>query len=127
MFPAVPDPPRNDIPIVVAMARLEFGDEAEDEGEPPRNAQQRDVRRRRNPFPRNPPAGGAAQAVRNYERGRGGRRHGQAGDDGNRQDLEQRQQAELQRFLAMAERDEEQDWDSDELGDDDDDFVIPRR
>lgn len=107
------------------MAQLDFNDEVEDIG---RNAQrQRGPRRQRNPFPRNPPAGGVAQAVRNHERGRGGRRRGQAGNVENRQDLEQRQQAELQRFLAMAERDEEEGWDSDELGDDDEDFVIPRR
>ena len=37
---------------------------------------------------------------------------------------EDRQLQELQRFLELAQRDEEDGWDSDELGDDDEGFVI---
>lgn len=37
---------------------------------------------------------------------------------------DEREQAELQRFLEMARRDEEDGWDSDELGDDDGRFEI---
>ncbi|KAK4506083.1 hypothetical protein PRZ48_004048 [Zasmidium cellare] len=129
IFPAAPAAaPRNDNPIMVAMAQFDWlAVLNEEEEEPPRNARERVARRHRDRLARNPPGRGAAQAVRNHERGRGGgRRGGQAGG-GNRQELEQRQQAELQRFLAMAARDEEEGWDSDELGNDDEDFVIPRR
>ncbi|KAF2161090.1 hypothetical protein M409DRAFT_28421 [Zasmidium cellare ATCC 36951] len=128
LFPDVPEPPHNDMPIMVAMAQFDWLDLTDEEDEPPRNARQRGARRQRNAFPQNAPARGGAQAVRNHERGRGGGRGrgGQAGG-GNRQDLEQRRQAELQRFLALAERDEEEGWDSDELGNDDEDFIIPRR
>jgi E3 ubiquitin-protein ligase RNF14 len=38
--------------------------------------------------------------------------------------VEDREQAELQRFVELALRDEEDAWDSDELGDDDEGFVI---
>lgn len=110
------------------MAQLDFGDESsDDDRNAARNIPHRGAARRRNPYPRNPPARGAAQAVRNHERARGGGRRRQQAGGVNQQDLEQRQQAEIQRFLAMAQRDEEEGWDSDELGNDDDDFVIPRR
>ena len=86
-------------------------------------------RRQRNPFP-NVPARGAANAVRNHERNRGG--GGGGGGGGNNRRVmrrpvlndEERQQQEIQRFLDMAQRDEEDGWDSDELGDDDEGFVI---
>lgn len=127
-FPAAPEPPNNDIPIIVALAQFDFVDDLDAEEPAPRNPPPRGGPRQRNPFPRNPPAPGAALAVRNHERGRDGGGARQRGGE-NRQQLEQRQreQAELQRFLAMAQRDEEEGWDSDDLGDDDDDFVIPRR
>ncbi|KAK1050664.1 hypothetical protein LTR33_014664, partial [Friedmanniomyces endolithicus] len=110
-------------PIVVAMAQIHL-DGQQPQQEQPRAAQQR---RRRNPFPARPPAGGVAQAVRRHERPNGAgngarvrRRPAQAAV----QDEDERQQAELQRFLQLAERDEEDGWDSDELDDDDGRFVI---
>ena len=129
---AVQQPPDQDIPLVIAMAQIDLDDHFVDEAEPPRAAAaapQRGGRRQRNPFPR-APAQGAAQAVRNHERarGRGGRRRPPAARVGDgRADLEDRDQAELQRFLEMAQRDEEDGWDSDELGGDDERFVIRDR
>ncbi|KAK0835411.1 hypothetical protein LTR03_013936 [Friedmanniomyces endolithicus] len=110
-------------PIAVAMAQIHL-DGQQPQQEQPRAAQQR---RRRNPFPARPPAAGVAQAVRRHERPNGAgngarvrRRPAQAAV----QDEDERQQAELQRFLQLAERDEEDGWDSDELDDDDGRFVI---
>jgi E3 ubiquitin-protein ligase RNF14 len=37
---------------------------------------------------------------------------------------EERQQQELQRFLELAQRDEEDGWESDELAEDDEGFII---
>ncbi|CAK4029993.1 E3 ubiquitin- ligase itt1 [Lecanosticta acicola] len=121
--------PWNDVPLIVAVAQLDFNDIPDDEREPHRAAvPRRGGRRARNPLPR-APAAGAAQVVRNHERagGRGGWRPPPAARAGDgRADLEDREQAELQRFLEMARRDEEDDWDSDELGDDEP-FIIPDR
>lgn len=77
-------------------------------------------RRQQNPFPANPRADGVANAVRNHER------NVPARNVAPRPALneDERHQAELQRFLNMAERDEEDGWDSDELGEDDDGFRI---
>ena len=82
--------------------------------------------RPRNPFPAHAPAQGVANAVRNHERNRRGQ-----GGNGARQvqartalAVEDREQAELERFVELALRDEEDDWDSDDLGDDDERFVI---
>ncbi|KAK5702902.1 hypothetical protein LTR97_003848 [Elasticomyces elasticus] len=44
-----------------------------------------------------------------------------------RREAEERQQRQLQRFLEMAEMDQEDDWDSDGLDENDADFVIPPR
>ena len=85
----------------------------------------RAARRQANPFPARAPAAGQANVVRNHERDRGGG-NARAARNGRRPvlDDEERQQAELQRFLEMAQRDEEDGWDSDELGEDDEGFVI---
>lgn len=108
-------------PVVVAWARDEAvnwapAERAEVPRAPAQEAQPR--RRRRNPFAQPPAAGDRnAQAVRNHERGgrpAPGRRAART--------EEERQQQELQRFLEMAIRDEEEGWNSDEL--DEDDFVI---
>ncbi|KAK3690826.1 hypothetical protein LTR37_018954 [Vermiconidia calcicola] len=107
----------NEARMVVAMAQVQLDDE--------RLPFRGNGRRQRNPFPAQPPAHGAANAVRNYERNRGGR-NGRNGGDERRAaaNHDERQQAELQRFLEMAQRDEEDGWDSDELGDDDQRFQI---
>jgi E3 ubiquitin-protein ligase RNF14 len=106
-------------PPVEAMAQVRIDAGARQaQQDQPRAAQQR---ARRNPFPARPAQQGAAEAVRRHERagnGRAGRRPPAAQDENGRQ------QAELQRFLAMAERDEEDGWDSDELDEDDGRFVI---
>ena len=79
-------------------------------------------RRQRNPFPAHPPAQGAANAVRGHERDR---RAGNGGAQARPEIVvEDREQAELQRFVELALRDEEDAWDSDDLGDDDEGFVI---
>ncbi len=85
------------------------------------NAQrQQDGRRRRqrNPFPARPRVAGAANAVREHERN-------------HRQPVVQRlpilqhdEQDQLRRFVNMAARDEEDNWDSDELDGDDEDYRI---
>lgn len=130
--PAAPQPPARGIPLAVAMAQIALNDAGdledndEEEAEPVRAQEQRPRggRRQRNPFPARPPANGAARAVRQHER-QARRRQGQAVPPGNdRNDLDDRQQEELQRFLAMAQNDEEEGWDSDELGDDDHAFII---
>lgn len=115
--------------IFVQMAEMRLDDEPE-----PRAQQRagRGGRRQRNPVAVRPPGGhqAQAQAVRNHERAaaRAARAAGQA-----RQvrrpptavnDEDERQQAELQRFLEMAQRDEEDGWDSDGLDEDDGLFVI---
>jgi E3 ubiquitin-protein ligase RNF14 len=79
-------------------------------------------RRQRNPFPAHPPAQGAANAVRGHERNRGAGNAGVQARPGLV--VEDREQAELQRFVELALRDEEDAWDSDDLGDDDEGFVI---
>ncbi|TKA49881.1 hypothetical protein B0A55_13596, partial [Friedmanniomyces simplex] len=107
-------------PIVLAMAQIHLNEQQAHQ-EQPRAAQQR---RRRNPFPARPPAAGVAQAVRRHERPNGA---GNGARERRRpavQDEDERQQAELQRFLEMAQRDEEDGWDSDELDGDDGRFVI---
>ncbi|EME47732.1 hypothetical protein DOTSEDRAFT_69617 [Dothistroma septosporum NZE10] len=129
--PAAPEPPANRVPLIVAMAQMQF-EEGAGNGEAAAAAPRRAARRPRNPFPANPRAAGAAPAVRNHERG--ARRRPPAANAGPgrgagvREDADQqRQQAELQRFLVLAQNDEEDGWNSDELGDDDEDFIIPRR
>lgn len=118
------------------IAALRIQEDVNDDAEPPRPTVAAPRRRRRNPFPARPPAQGHAQAVRRHERG--GHGHGQAIEAGNNphdarirrrpgaeeDHVGQRQQAELQRFLDLARRDEEDGWDSDELDDDDGRFVI---
>ncbi|KAF1827484.1 RWD-domain-containing protein [Dissoconium aciculare CBS 342.82] len=116
LFPNAPDPPHIEVPLQVAMAQVQLVREL-----PPGvevNAR-RGPRRARNPFPAMPNGNGAAQRVREHERG-ARRRPAVARPD----ELENRQQAELQRFLEMAQRDEEDGWDSDELGDNDEGFMI---
>lgn len=82
-------------------------------------------------FPALPPAEAAAQAVRHHERHHGGRGNPQINGNANGRmrrrpaaNEEERQQQELQRFLELAERDEEEGWDSDELGEEDEGWVI---
>lgn len=116
ILPDVPQPPDQGIPLAVAMAQVQLVRDAP----PPNDEPQRNGRRRRNPFPAQPPANGNAQAVRNHERG--ARRRPGLAQERNAED--DRHQAELQRFLEMAQRDEEDGWNSDELGGDDEDFVI---
>lgn len=68
-------------------------------------------RRQRNPFPAHPPAAGAANAVRGHE---GNRRAGNGIVRVRQGSVEEgRGQAELQRFVELALRDEEDAWDSD--------------
>ena len=110
-------------PLVVAMAQIQLGDQAF-MAQP---VQRRDNRQQRNPFPAQVPGPGAANAVRQHERHRGGGAGGVGrGGVRRRPELndEEHQQQELQRFLELAQRDEEDGWDSDELGDDDEGFVI---
>lgn len=114
----------NEQPVVVAMAEVQLNeDDWEAEAWGARRVQpegNRGGRRQRIPFPARPAAQGAANAIRNHERDRdGGRRARRPVLN----DEEHRQQ-ELQRFLEMAQRDEEDGWDSDELGEDDEGFVI---
>ncbi|KAF7194103.1 E3 ubiquitin-protein ligase itt1 [Pseudocercospora fuligena] len=137
-----PPPARNQqIPIVAQMDRLGldhnrrdidpgFEEESSEEDEPPPApvvaAPRRGGRRQRNPFPARPPANGVAAAVRNHERA-GRRQRGPAANAGDgRHDMNDRQQEELQRFLELARNDEEDGWDSDDLGDDEE-FVIRDR
>lgn len=95
------------------MARLNVAD-APPEGRAPQ------ARRPRNPF-HAPRAQGAAPAVRAHERaGRQVRRRTPPDAE------EQRHEEELRRFLELAQRDEEDGWDSDELGDEAG-FVIQQR
>jgi E3 ubiquitin-protein ligase RNF14 len=118
--------PANELPIEDIIAFLQF----EDNGAQalPEGADLRNGRRRRNPYPAHPRARGGGDAVRNHERNRRGGNAGAAPRAGARVRPalvdDDRQQAELQRFVEMAQRDEEDDWDSDDLGDDDDRFVI---
>ncbi|SMR46644.1 unnamed protein product [Zymoseptoria tritici ST99CH_1E4] len=136
LFPAAPEPPAVQEPLVVAMGQVHLNE--------PENAPvpaQRGGRRQRNPFAAHPAGQGPALAVRNHERGRGRGRgpRGGRGDAagrarlrlaqpaGNGQDDQDWVQLDLGRFLEMARNDEEDDWDSDELGDDDDRFAIPAR
>lgn len=107
-------------PIVVNMARLDLGDAplAQQAGRAPQ------ARRPRNPFPA-PRAQGAAPAVRAHERG-GPRGGGPVRRRTPPDAEEQRHEEELRRFLELAQRDEEDGWDSDVLGDEDG-FVIQQR
>ena len=114
-----------DAPLFVAMAQIQLNEEPEPRAQPRPG---RGGRRQQNPHVRGPPAHGAAQAVRNHERNRGRGRGG--GHEPIRRrpaannDEEERQQQELQRFLAMAQNDEEDGWDSDGLDEDDGRFEI---
>ncbi|KAK5137084.1 hypothetical protein LTR08_001093 [Meristemomyces frigidus] len=121
-----------DEPFVVRMADVRL----DDEPEALRVAQQRGPgrRRQRNPFPAHPPAHGpAAPAVRQHEGGaarranpnmaareaqRGAARRPALNDD------DERQQAEIQRFLELAHLNREDEWDSDEFDEDDGRFEI---
>ena len=113
--------------IMVGMAQIQL-DNDEFEVQEVLQRQDRGGRRQRNPFPARPPAQGVANAVRNHERNRAIENGRAARGGGVRRrpvlNEEERRQAELQRFLEMAQRDEEDGWDSDELGDNDDGFVI---
>ena len=116
-----PNPPANadEIPIEVIMAQIAL-DEEHDPGEAVVNNRRP---RARNPFPARPRGQGAANAIRNHERR--GRGNGPPARVVRPPDnYPEREQQEIQRFLAMAERDEEDGWDSDELGDDDERFII---
>nr|POE93066.1 e3 ubiquitin-protein ligase itt1 [Quercus suber] len=142
---AVGAPPRALPVIAQQMMQLNIDDNGDDEANQPAQRQER-RRHPQNPFGnRRPPPDHAARAdvVRLHERngggrGRGGgaqrggavlphvrgqananarRRQHQDPDGGRIDDEEERQQLELQRFLDMAQRDEEDGWDSDELGD----------
>ncbi|USW53025.1 Putative IBR domain, E3 ubiquitin ligase RBR family, TRIAD supradomain-containing protein [Septoria linicola] len=145
--PAMPVMPPHveQVPIIVQLAQLGIEvdiDDLEDlDIDPDQMAHvpvpapappQRGGRRQRNPFPR-APANGAAQAVRNHERRRGPgrnrqRQQGPAVNVGDQHhELDDQQQEQLQRFLEMARNDQEDGWDSDELGDDDQEFVIRAR
>lgn len=154
---AGPQPAEQDIPIIIEMEQVDLEDDDDDHvfnlirnqaapAPPPPQRGGRGGRRQRaaNPFPPNPRANGAAQAVRNHERLRGGVRGRGAANAGRgrgrgggappavrmgdgRHDLDDRQQEELQRFLEMARNDQEDAWDSDELGDEDEHFVIRER
>ena len=109
-------------PVEVRLAEVRLEDEPRAQLRPAQRG------RRGHPFAARPPAEGAARAVRAHERGartqpgqrtagngrRGARRP--AANDEEEQVRDARQQAELQRFLEMARRDEEEGWDSDELG-----------
>ncbi|KAK5163627.1 uncharacterized protein LTR77_010576 [Saxophila tyrrhenica] len=108
------DGPENELAEAVAQVQI-------NDNPIPEAAQQRPNAhaRRRNPFPAHPRAGGAAAAVRYHERQAGNARGGRRPAVNN----DERRQAELQRFLDMAERDEEEGWNSDEL-DEDEDFRI---
>ncbi|KAK3069902.1 hypothetical protein LTR53_011412 [Teratosphaeriaceae sp. CCFEE 6253] len=110
--------------VAVALAQIHLDDP------PPPGADPRPGGRRpRNPNPARPAAPNIAQAVRRHERPNGAGNNGrmrrrQAPEAAVNQDEEDRQQAELQRFLELARRDEEDGWDSDELDGDDGRFVI---
>ena len=112
--------PANELPIEDIIAFLQFEDNGAQA--PPPGPDLRNARRRRNPYPAHPRARGGGDAVRNHEiNRRGGNARARVRPALVEDD---RQQAELQRFVEMAQRDEEDDWDSDDLGDDDDRFVI---
>ena len=121
--PPVPNGP----PVVEVVARVQLNAGAPAFAPPAPGAEPRNgARRPRNPFPAHAPARGAAHAVRNHERNQRGR-----DDNGARQiqarpalAVDDREQAELERFVELALRDEEDAWDSDDLGDDDELFVI---
>jgi E3 ubiquitin-protein ligase RNF14 len=78
------------------------------------------ARRQRNAFPARRRAPGAANAVRNHERNRAANNRPAQ----RRPELNNEERDQLQRFLDLAERDEEEEWDSDELDDDDEGFRI---
>lgn len=143
VFPAVQEPPHRGMPLADVIAQINLGGDVrlpginvhppQPLGNPPLQQQPRGGRRQRNPFPAARPLDqGPAHVVRNHERaGRGGRGRGgqrppaaRAGDE--REDIGDRQQINLANFLEAAGRDREDDWDSDEMGDDQD-FHIPVR
>lgn len=121
-------------PVVVQQfMQLDVQDNEDAEAQLP--AQRQAQRRRRqayNPFGNRPPPLGynaRAEAVRNHERNGGARGRGPVNANPRRRLLhqnvvaghydeeEERRRQELQRFLDLAQRDEEDGWDSDELGD----------
>ncbi|EMC96247.1 hypothetical protein BAUCODRAFT_33592 [Baudoinia panamericana UAMH 10762] len=102
-------------PIAVHMAQIRLNDEPVVEAQV---RQRPNGRRRQNPFPARPPAQGQAQAVRRHERAGAGR------NGTNQRGNPLAQDDGLQRFLELAQRDEEDGWDSDELDEDDVRFVI---
>lgn len=118
-----PRPPvePDEVPIEVIMAHIHLNGGEPDVGDPqPNNGQRR-------PRVRLPPrAQGAANAVRNRERNRaGGNVQAQPGARRQRPlNDNERHQQEIQRFVQMAQQDEEDGWNSDDLGDDDEGFVI---
>ena len=121
--PPAPEPPDRgqDIPVEVLMAHVQLNGNAE-QAEAPRN---RAPRRPRNPFVghQQDVAAGPAAAVRNHERNRLNPRPA-VRPVRQEPDRADQQQQELQRFLRLAQQDQEDGWDSDELADDDEGFVI---
>lgn len=121
------EPPRppiepDEVPIEVIMAHIQLNGEERHGAEPQANHGQR------RPRVRLPPrVQGAANAVRNHERNRAGD-NVQAAQPGARRQRplndDERHQQEIQRFVQMAQQDEEDGWNSDDLGDDDEGFVI---
>nr|POE53415.1 e3 ubiquitin-protein ligase itt1 [Quercus suber] len=128
-------PPRAFPMIVQQMLQLDLDldDDDDDDGgaEAHLPAQRQPQRRRRHPFnpfgnrPPPPDHAARAEAVRLHERNGRGRGRGAGAQRGGAvmphprgREEEQRQQLEFQRFLDMAQRDEEDGWDSDGLGDD---------
>lgn len=113
-----PAAPREVPAAVAAMAEVNLN------GVPANAAPQRreggNRRRQQNLFAARPRGGGVANAVRNHERNAPPRNAVQR----PALNEDDRHQVEIRRFLNMAERDEEDGWDSDELGDDDDGFRI---
>lgn len=111
-----PQDDAGELPIAVILAHIQLNG-----GEPERAEPQPNNGRRR------PRAPGAANAVQNHERNRAGENNRVAhrvARERPRLNNEERHQQEIQRFVEMAERDEEDGWDSDDLGDDDEGFVI---
>lgn len=115
--------------MVMPMDGVNPGDNAAPPPPPPAPAQPaRRGRGRGNPF-RPPAANGQGAAVRAHERGGRGRGRANLGNGAVRRNApapEQehaREEGELQRFVELALNDEEEGWDSDELGEEEE-FVI---
>ncbi|QIX02002.1 hypothetical protein AMS68_007519 [Peltaster fructicola] len=111
----------NERVALAAMANLHLEPQIPLDGVAPVGARPVAARRQRNPFPAHAPARGRAAAVRAHER------QGAVGGNARRQnrpvappvDEDRRQEDEMRRFVALALRDEEDGWDSDEFAEDD--------